>query len=51
MEAARDALLADNEWELLSESKRRMSVLFNRREGDWVIVTITHSKSAGERLT
>ena len=51
MEATRDTLLADDEWELLSESKRRMTVLFNQREGDWVIVTITRSDSVRGRLT
>ncbi len=45
MQSARDALIAQEEWELLSESRRRMAVLFNRREGGWVIITITRSNS------
>jgi hypothetical protein len=43
IEGIRDALLAQMEWELLSDAKYRVAVLYNRREREWAIITVTRS--------
>jgi hypothetical protein len=45
MNASRDALLAQEDWELLSDSKHRLAVLYNRRERIRAIITVTKAQA------